>query len=289
MAVTVDQSSVQIDIFKPEQVFPDVQIVWNGAGQPGATFFLQDPAASEHGIRVKGDVKFLLDPGDTLADWKLGFVQIVRMTAFRVRYTGRIFSEGSIVVDLFVPGGLSSNTLLDCWDDTTIPWAMFVPNKATEFHGSLAHSRTQDNPNQAVPAVMENQRTSKVKNFLHDFNWKCEFWTILAAKSPANSLQFLGHMHWQFVHQVDFFWRLGGPQPSVRSTFRILDKFVAGAPQDASLQSILNNPVGPIANDIFKKAINSAFNRQNIRTCVDSERGLSPIRSDFWDVPADVA
>jgi hypothetical protein len=47
MAVTVDQSSIQMDIFKPEQVVPDVQIVWNHVGDRGADFFLRDqPQAS---------------------------------------------------------------------------------------------------------------------------------------------------------------------------------------------------------------------------------------------------
>jgi hypothetical protein len=287
MAVSVDPSSLGMDIFKPDQVYPDAEVIWAG-GDPFVNLFLRDPAVSEHGIRLKGDAKFVLSPGDSLKGWKVGFIQIVRMGAYRVRYTGRMFSEGSVVIDVLVPGGLSTNVLLDCYNQTAIPWMYSAPD-GTEFKGPLAHAVTQDNPHRPVPATLENQKVRKVKNFLYDLSWQCEFWTMLTAMSPTKSLQFLGYLHWQFEHKVDFYWQLGGPQPSVQGTFKIVDKFQSGPPKDPALQSILSNPAGPIANDEFNKAIDAAFKRKNSRTCLDADRGLSPMRADFWDVPANAA
>ena len=49
------------------------------------------------------------------------------------------------------------------------------------------------------------------------------------------------------------------PSEAATSSFKLIDKFVAGPPKDAELQAILANPTGPIANDVivpeFKRSI----------------------------------
>lgn len=290
MAVTVDSSSVSIEVHEPNACFPDAQIVRDRTGAPGAKFFIFDSKARSHGIWIKGDANFVLGPGDSLSGWKLGFVQIVRMKAFTVRYSGRIGSEGSIVIDPML--SLSTNVLLDCFVAANIPWSSPNPPTGNEFKGTSGHATTQDNPNQAVPATLQNQQVSKIDNFLYDFKQECEFWTILTAMDPAKTLHFLAHTHWEFVHRVDFFWRTGDPMASEWGTFKILDKTVLGPPTEAVLQPILRNPVGPIANEKFKNAIASGFASPSTPIRNESANGLSPRRMDFWratELPANVA
>lgn len=290
MAVTADKDSILIEIHQPDDCYPDAEIVRDKTGAPGASFFVRDPGAGSHGLWMKGQVKFLLDPGDTLAGWRVGFVQIVRMTTLTVRYSGRIGSEGSIVIDPLV--GLASNVLLDCGDVARIPWSSLQIPNGTEFNGTMANARTQDNPHQVVPATLQNPQVSKIDNFLYDFKQDCEFWTILTAMDPAKSPHYLAYLHWRFVHKVDFFWRTGSPLPSEWGTFKLLEKMVLGAPGEPSLQSILANPTGPIANDIFGNAIGNAFTGAAPQSRSESATGLSPRRLDFWranELPANVA
>jgi len=290
MAVTPDKDSILIEIHEPDKVYPAVEIFRDKTGAPAANFFLRDPGAGTKGIWMKGQVKFSLDPGDTLKDWRVGFVQIVRQNTFTVRYSGRIGSEGSIVID--PTNGQASNTLLDCLVAANKPWSSIQVPNGTEFTGAVANARTQDNPHRPVPATLQNPQVSKIDNFLYDFKWDCEFWTMLTAMDPAKSPHYLAYIHWQFVHKVDFFWRTGDPLPSEWGTFKLLEKMVLGPPTDPSLQSILAKPAGPIANDIFGNAIGTAFTGASPQSRSESDTGLSPMRLDFWrenELPANVA
>jgi hypothetical protein len=290
MAVTFDNSSISMDIHQPDDCYPDVRTVRDKTGAPGASFFVLDSAVNSHGIWMKGEVKFVLGPGDLLKGWRVGFVQIVRMNELTIRYSGRIGSEGSIVVD---PLALAStNVLLDCSGPGSVPWSSLKLPDGSEIKGEAAHVTTQDNPNQTVPATLQNPRKSKVTNFLYDYKQDCEFWTILTAMDPAQAPHYLAYMHWQFVHKVDFFWRTGDPLPSEWGSFKVVEKSTLGAPTASFLQSILAKPSGPIANIIFRNAIGGAFTATTTAGRTESPTGLSPMRIDFWratDLPANVA
>ena len=291
MAISVDPASVDIDIHNPKDVYSDVD-PGRGTLPRVVTAYITDSSVKSRGIWMKGDVKFLLGPGDTLAGWKVGFFQVVRMATYSVRYSGRIGSEGSIVIDPLAPlVGVSTKTLLDCLNTSHIPWALKIPD-GTEFTGPKAHVMTQDNPRQPLPATLQNPQKSNIDNFLYDFRQDCEFWTILTAMDPAKSRQYLAYIHWQFVHKVDFFWRTGDVLPSEWGAFQVLDKGVSGPPSDPAVQAILKNQVGPIANAVFGSAIKTAFTAPSTPYRTDSDKGLSPMRMDFWranELPANVA
>ncbi|VFU08262.1 hypothetical protein [Methylocella tundrae] len=294
MTVSIDMSSIQITVHA-DDVRP-LAVILNFPGKivpaaPGSAAFFtsnkDEKALAAFGFKADARVRFSMAPGDALDGWKVGFFQIVRQTALRTRYTGRVQSEGSIVCD--ATPAISSQTLLDCLNKSTIPW-MRDPDGKSKFTGSLASPSAHDEPRLSVPLLMQNHTASNINNFLYDFKHDCEFWTILTAIAPDQSRNYLAHFHWRVAHKVDFFWRSGVPSASEWGSFTILDKFVAGPPRDADLQAILANPSGPIANDIFLPAFDKSIKGNDFLTHSESDRGLSPMRLDFWasDLPPNV-
>ena len=294
MAIGIDEKSTRIHV-NDDEVWPDVKIV-KGPPVRGTTSFFPGGAASvflkngspkaKEALNVDGHVQFVLGTGDTLKGWTVGFIQIVRMTEFITRYSGRIDSEGSVVCDAMA--ALSSKLALDCSIPAAIPW-MHIPEHK-EIKGSVATPTTTDTPNQNVPLALTNGAASNVPNLLYDFKQECEFWTILAAMSPAKALQYLAYFRWRFRHKVSVVWRAGVPVPSDWGTFEVTEKFVAGAPADPDLQPILKSPTGPIANVAFKKAILDSFISNNALIHSESAKGLSPMVLDFWEgLPPNVA
>lgn len=290
MAITFDNSAISMEIHQPDDCYADVETIRDKTGAPGASFFVRDAAAGSHGIWFKGDAKFVLGAGDSLKGWRVGFVQIVRMNEFTVRYSGRIGSEGSIVVDPLAVA--STDVFLDCLGPANVPWSSLRIPDGSEVKGELAHATTQDNPNQTVPATLQNPKKSNIPNFLYDYKQDLEFWTMLTAMDPSQTPHYLAYMHWEVKHRVDFFWRTGDPLPSEWGTFKVLEKSTLGAPTDSFLQSILAKPTGPIANIEFGKAIGAAFSSTTTAGRSESATGLSPMRIDFWranELPANVA
>jgi hypothetical protein len=241
MTVSIVQSSIRIFIMpdaissevkiQPLGLVPHTKFVPNGF----ASFLLSNSSpALRTGIQFGGHAEFSLGPGDTLAGWKVGFIQIVRDRGGTTRYSGRTPTEGSIVCD--PRPGLSRKALLDCLNQSTIPWVDTRPNEL--FTGSassvkVAALNTRDSPKVNVPLAMMNQ-ASNVYNFLYDFRREAEFRTILTAMEPTGALQHLGYCHWRIVHKVDFVWRSAAPQPFNWGSFTRLDQdkgeFVPGAP-----------------------------------------------------------
>jgi hypothetical protein len=135
MTVSIDQSSVKTFIMA-DNIAPDVHIKKFGIVQEskwvidGAALFVLsnvDPSLKT-GIQFGGHAAFSLGPGDSLAGWKVGFVQITSESVSILRYTGRTPGDGSIVCNgkPAISGSpfISSKPLplLDCLNNNTIPW-----------------------------------------------------------------------------------------------------------------------------------------------------------------------
>jgi hypothetical protein len=141
MTVSIVQSSIKIFIMR-DQISPEVRIVDMGlvpntkfVPDGAATFRLwnSSKALKNKGLQFGGHAEFSLGPGDTLAGWKVGFVQITRDSGARFRYSGRTPMEGSIVCD--GRPGLSIKAFLD-GNPKTIPWYDTHPNEL--FIGSTS-------------------------------------------------------------------------------------------------------------------------------------------------------
>jgi hypothetical protein len=226
-------------------------------------------------------------PGDTTyIDWKVGFIQIVRASGPVFRYSGRTPPEGSIVCTVYA----APSTSLDCLTPAAVPWygntraQLFVGSPGS---GNMADISMVDFPNIAVPLALENKALN-VYNFLYDFTYQMEFWTILTAMAPTGARTYLGYCHWRVRYKGDFVWRAAEPQATNWSSFTRLDQasgaFVPGAPTDVDLKPILANPSGPLANDAFRPVFRDAVNGggANFWNHFESGKGISPIRRDFW-------
>lgn len=265
MTVSIDTSSIDIAIHAADmrplvRIFNKPFKIRNTSFTGSAAFFThnkEEKAPTALAFTAEGRVSFSMGPGDSLKDWKVGFVQIVRETATRTRYAGRTPLEGSIVCNAVRAFG-QNNVLLDSSNPAFVPFAD-KPDGISQFKGSVATPHTGDAPSSSVPLFMQNSEVSNVNNFLYDYLSDDEFWTILTAIGPGQSPQFLAHINWRIRHKVDFFWRSGVPVPSQWGSFKISDKFVAGPPQDADLQRILKSPTGPLANVVLGTAFQDSL------------------------------
>ena len=177
MTVRIDQSSVKT-FMMPDNIATDVHIKKFGFVQDskwvidGAALFVMsnsDPSLKT-GIQFGGHVGFSLGPGDSLAGWKVGFVQIASESVSILRYTGRIREDGSIIcngrpaISSEKLLGLNRNrtTLLDCLNNYTIPWVN--TDRTGLFMGGISPGKTtaintQDHPKTAAHLAMKNQAT----------------------------------------------------------------------------------------------------------------------------------
>jgi len=285
---TIEPSSIKIWI-KNKDIYTWIKF-WEWGVQPDNKSVL-DASAS---FRLSGDVqlggkaRFSLQPLDDLMDWQVGFIQVIRDYGVKVRYTGRVSEEGSIVCTAkgFPP-------LLDCRPNATIPWYNNTPAalfKGGPGSGNSVNINTEDYPNYGVPVTLQNKKKAAgVYNYLYDFTAVMEFWTILAVMSPARVRQYLGYCHWRVRNNASFIWRSGKPQASTDwGSFTRLDQdkgeFAPGAPPEIELQSILANPVGPLSNDVMRPQLVFAITGGGGEFWMhqDFDEGLSPIVRNFW-------
>jgi hypothetical protein len=207
-------------------------------------------------FQMDSRVKFTMGPGDTLDDWKVGFVQIARQNTLKTVYAGRFRSEGSIICDALPK--LSNSVLLDSLAITIVPFYE-PPDDKFAFKGSEARPSTGDGPTLSVPLSLANGAVSSVDNFLFSVQDDREFWTILTAADPTKTLQYLAHVHWRVAHAVGVVWRGGAPLPTAGASKVKFDQFVLGPPIDPTLAKILSSPTGPLADDVFVPAFNNSL------------------------------
>ncbi len=293
MTISIDVSSIEIKVetvggkprVKPTHVpFKIGNVPFNDS----AEFDLTPHAGFEHGgVIAHGRVKFLLGQGDTLDGWKVGFFQIVRHNAHHTIHAGRISGEGAIGCHA-ISELLPTNVFLDSQNDATIPWT-FPPDDKTKFKGLVATPSFSDGPNSREPLRLVNHKTSNLINFLLRYWKQTDYWTILTAIGPDQSRQYLAHFHWRVAHDVSCFWKGGVPHflEQAGSSFEIIDKFVAGPPNDADLQAILTNPKGPTANNAINKAIEKSIlgNDSKSHTEFDTWFFSIPELHSFFGVP----
>jgi hypothetical protein len=234
----------------------------------------------------KSHVKFIPDSGETIKNWKIGFIQIVRENSFRAVYGGRILSEGSVVCDPH----LSSTTprvILDNSDPAVIPFYA-LPDDVINLTMS---PETGDSPGFTVPLIVGNDAVKGIDNFLASFENDMEFWTTLTVMEPSKALHFLAHIHWQVIFRAGVLWRAGTPIAPDQSSIKF-ESMVDGAPTETAVSAILSSPTlssptTPIANVALVAASNNSFisgaGSDPDTHKASPERDLFSIPQFFWE------
>jgi hypothetical protein len=202
---------------------------------------------------IHSHVTFIPAPSESIKDWKIGFIQIVRENTSRAVYGGRIQDEGSVVCDPNL-SPTRPRVVLDAMTTATIPFDD-VPDDVTNLTMS---PDTGDSPEHTVPLIVGNDAVRGVDNFLASYENNAEFWTVLTVMEPSKSLHFLAHIHWQVIFRCGVLWRGGEPIASDQSSIKF-DSMADGAPTDAAVSAILSTPTGPIANDVLVITYNNSF------------------------------
>ena len=213
-----------------------------------------------------------------LQSWDFGFVQIAEATKFQSFYSSRIRSEGAISLDYFVPPALMNPVLLDNGERAApAPW---YRTPSGTIVGRGIQSASGDHPGLIVPLTLENRVCSYVKNYLFHVIMDRRFWTVFAARPPKGAIQYIGHFAWRLRYEFKFVWR--NDTIKLASNASIVDVpsvGTVGRPTEASIQSLLDSPAGPLANEAGDRAI------------LITESGSPPVRRDlperFFNTPSD--
>jgi hypothetical protein len=233
-----------------------------------------------------GTVKFLLGPGDTLDNWKVGFLQLDMKPLMRAQYAGRMPAEGGIVLDATLsqdwPGG--SHVALDCMKMSPVPWYA-PPATSSIFKGPVATVVMGDSPAAAVPLTLGNGKVSHTDNYLLEFKSWQSFWTILTAMEPDGTPHYLAHFVWSLQWSVGLQWAKGAPRIASDDSKFVLDKtIVTGPPTRSEVAPLLAKPTGPVANDAFIKPWDNAILATEATTHVEWDNtDQLVVPHDFWN------
>ncbi len=210
-----------------------------------------------------------------------GFVQIGRSNFYGAFYSGRIANEGSVGVLGHVPPAMANPVMLDASGDAPIPF--FQDPARSSFTAPTVNSTWGDHPASRVPTKLNNSNAHNIPNYLFHLIDDREFWTIFTAQDPGGALRFIAHFRWQVRYDVEFMWRAGDVQVRTsKSFFKVHERNTKGRPADASIQAMLSNPVGPLANVAFLAAINLAFKGPRGSNRSENPKQFTNVPPDFW-------
>lgn len=282
MAVTIFNSKLRLmisdgealpDVFIKNQVGPGGFIICHLThGFQSSTF----PLGQQDAVTANAHLPLSGPPGST----SFGFVQIGCCRRCAVHYAGRTSSEGHIAIVPDVPPALPDPVMLDATGNPQDPW---FKDPSVSFVPPEIHASWGDHPASQMPLKRKNPARSNVYNYLFWYIDEREFWTILTAQDPVGAPRYVAHFHWLVLYDVQLTWRSEMAQlRRSKSLFKMIDRKVKGRPMEPDLQSKLTNPVGPRANDLFKKAIDQAFYGPRGRNRQENEYWPHIVPADFW-------
>jgi len=213
-----------------------------------------------------GTVRVTLNPGESLNDDQFGFVQFLRYKTTEFHYAGKSPDEGSISIFMNRAPALTQTLALD-GEETFTPWTKDQNQKRFTFAAGVVTAVTGDHPMVKGGRELDNKKTNK-KNFLFHLIDEREFTTVFAHSDPKFKFQYFAHFNWRLRYEAKFNWRQGNPLVASRDGTGIkFDSVVKGPPTDSSLQELLADPKGPMANNLMLKAV-----EQVIRTPAPENR-----------------
>jgi hypothetical protein len=190
-------------------------------GHPGSVKLDLDTSAGFTG-------QFALEgtPSESVAGWKVGYIQLKHTTTEWADYRGVASSDGSIFAAMDRPPARTQQLCLDCgptyrpfydtehtmtsptgsWStDRTIVFAqgMAIPQRGP-LEMTVSHS---DAPSREFEIALPNTSfTPPRDNYVRSLESRAAFITLLTAQDPQGRYHFIKHMYWNVIWRAHFRW-----------------------------------------------------------------------------------
>ncbi|MCA9135422.1 MAG: hypothetical protein KDB00_01650 [Planctomycetales bacterium] len=104
----------------------------------------------------------------------------------------------------------------------------------------------------------------------------------MTARDPKGDFHHLGHVTWNLDYDFQFTWRNGNPRVYKNNSRFSAGQFTSGAPADGKLQSLLNHPSPPHANESVRRALKSAVLGGKPNRSDNGQRIFNNLPPDFY-------
>lgn len=219
------------------------------------------------GISAAGSVTLHGAPGESLAGWALGYLQLKFIATDYSRYRGNSTTLGSVRVT-------RSNQILcrdtdeaspELWYDPiswgihgtrgtrVLPAGTVVPPGGGTY---LLSAGFGDAPGRNFDSFVANSAT-RTNNFIHHVDIGLQFCTMLTARDPAGRYHVLKHFYWNVRWESHFRRDLAGaPQvvlPADHLQLNIQRAVHSGVPNDRRFRGRELDATLPISNDVTRR------------------------------------
>lgn len=211
------------------------------------------------------------------ADWDFAFLQFQEIEFLGIFYAGAKRDDGQIVLLPHQSPALSDNLHLDSEPD----FDPFTHGFDASLSGGKVTAISGDHPASRAPRTMTNNVTNAV-NYLFHFIDKRKFWTVFTARDPSGVFHHLGHVAWSLHFDFQFTWRHGSPKARNNGSQFSAGEFVQHAPTYGKLQSLLNHPVPPHANESVRNALKRTVLNGKPNRSDNGQRIFNNLPHDFF-------
>lgn len=187
------------------------------AGRPTFALDREPPPAwdcTAAPIQLNASVGLEGKPGERVAGWTLGFVQLYYLGSVFARYRGASVADGSALVarghHLLCRDAVAPSH--EIWYDPLFAGGTTGSMGTNRLpHGTvlrdsgqlLVEAQLWDRPQIPWVFVHRNKRTGK-PNYLHYVNVEILFCTLLVAEAPGGHRQVLKHLYWNVIGEASF-------------------------------------------------------------------------------------
>lgn len=242
----------------------------HGGGTPTATPHPGTPGdvtCQCPGISATGSVVLRGTPGESLAGWALGYIQLKFIATDYARYRGAAMGDGSVRVT-------RSNQILcrdtdeaspELWYDP-ISWGIYgargtrvlpagtVVPAGGEF---TLTSGLGDAPRRSFDAQVANSVTH-AQNFIHHLDVGLQFCSMLTAREPGGRYHVLKHFYWNVRWELHLTRDAAG-LPAVQRVdhlqLNVQRTVHSGVPEDARFRGRELDMTLPISNTITRRPV----------------------------------
>jgi hypothetical protein len=212
---TIDRTNTQLTVTAGSDRFPValpiLGTIWLPGVPPSVTPDTVPPVGYDFNsptIDAFGSVRLTGAPGENVAGWTLGFIQLKYIGTDYARYRGAFDRDGSILIT-------GSNQIVcrdtdigstEVWYDSLNSGGATGPNGTNKLPAGTAipasgfldvPAHLFDQPSRSWQSVVANSSVAgNPNNFLHHVDIGLAFCTMLVAQDPGNKFHMLMHFYW---------------------------------------------------------------------------------------------